>query len=258
MNSKKSLPQTARLIDIVTRLRRECPWDKKQTHRSLLPYLIEEAHEAHEAIGSKKRDLMREELGDLLLQIVLHAELASETKAFDFEAVSRGIADKMVRRHPHVFDKANFSSKGHSARWIALKKKEKPNRTLLSGVPRSLPALQVASRYGEIASSVGFDWPNSTQVLDKVKEELGEFEAEYKKGKRAKKQMEEEMGDLFFSLSNLARHLNIDPEACAKKGSKKFFNRFTAIEKRLAKQKRDNTTLTVEEWEAEWARVKKN
>lgn len=254
---KKSLPEMQRLVHIVSRLRKECPWDRKQTHRSLLPYLIEEAHEAYDAIQSKKTEPMREELGDLLLQIVLHSELASETKSFDLEGVAKAISDKMVRRHPHVFDKKNYTAQGHSQRWIALKQKEKPNRTLLSGVPKSLPGLQVASRYGEIAGSVGFDWPDAPSVLDKVKEEYAEFLAEYKKGKRAKKQMEEELGDLFFSLSNLARHLEIDPEACAKKGTQKFFRRFTAMEKRLAKAGRDSTKLSPAEWEAEWQKAKR-
>ncbi len=259
----KKLTETARLVSIVTRLRKECPWDRKQTHRSLLPYLLEEAHETYEAIQSKKPELMKEELGDLLLQIVLHAELATEKNNFDMEAVSKGIADKMVRRHPHVFDKKNFSTKGHSQRWIQQKKKENPNRTLLSGVPKSLPSLQVASRYGEIASSVGFDWSSAELVFDKVKEELGELQVEVrklkkKKGVATKKAIEEELGDLFFSLANFSRHLGIDPEGCARKGARKFSKRFTQMELQLKKQGLDITDCSAEQLEREWEKVKKN
>jgi len=253
---KNALPETSRLVHIVSRLRKECPWDRKQTHRSLLPYLLEEAHEVYEAIQTKRFSLMKEELGDLLLQIVLHSELANEKAEFNLESVSRAIADKMVRRHPHVFDKGSVSAQGHAQRWLDLKKKEKPERTLLEGVPKSLPSLQVAGRYGEIASSVGFDWKNDRQVWDKVEEEIGELQEELKKRKRNKKRIEEELGDLFFALSQMARHLGLDAEGAAKKGAKKFFSRFTSLEKSLNRQGREPLKCSPEELEAEWEKAK--
>src|SRR5208283_2582430 len=146
--------------EIVHRLRRECPWDRKQTHRSLVPYLLEEAYETVDAIESRKSDLLREELGDLLLQVVLHAELCDEKGEFSFEDVARAIGEKMVRRHPHVFEKQgkkkSTDPKEHQKNWTRLKSKEKPERSLLGGIPHAMPALQLAQRYGEIASSVGF------------------------------------------------------------------------------------------------------
>lgn len=258
----KPLPEISRLVHVVSRLRKECPWDRKQTHKSLLPYLIEEAHEAYEAIQAKNFPMMKEELGDLLLQVVLHSEIAQEKKAFDLEEVARATADKMVRRHPHVFAPGlsraaeKGSAKGHSQRWLQLKKKEKPNRTLLEGVPKSLPSLQVAGRYGEIASSVGFDWKNDKQVWAKVEEELGELQEELKRRKRDKKRVEEELGDLFFALSQMARHLGLDAESCAKNGAKKFFQRFTMVEKSLKGQGREPLECSPAELEEEWEKAK--
>lgn len=248
------MKELERFVGIVSRLRRECPWDRKQTHRSLIRYLVEEAYETIDAIESRDTNALREELGDLLLQVVLHAEIA---KGFDIEAVAKGIADKMVRRHPHVFEagRDRFSKSEHQRRWTELKRKEKPDRGLLDGIPRALPGLNLSQRYGEIAATVGFDWDSASQVLAKVREELAEMEREIKR--RDKKKMAEEMGDLFFALANLARHLGLDADAVARKGALKFGDRFRRLEKL---KKREGKTLgecSAPELEKGWNRVKR-
>lgn len=246
--------ELSRFVGIVARLRRECPWDRKQTHRSLIRYLVEEAYETIDAIESRDRDALREELGDLLLQVVLHAEIA---KDFDLEAVAKGISDKMVRRHPHVFEpkKENFSRKDHQKRWTELKRKEKPDRGLLDGIPRALPGLNLSQRYGEIAATVGFDWKNAPQVFKKVREEMGEMERELKK--KDKKRIAEEMGDLFFALANLARHLGLDADAVARDGAKKFGERFRRLERMKKKEGKTLVECSGPELEKAWDRVKR-
>lgn len=252
---RRVLPETARLLEVVHDLRTQCPWDKKQTHQSLIPYLLEEAYETIDAIRSGKSELFREELGDLLLQVALQSELASESKGFGFEEVSKAIADKMIRRHPHIYANVAFGDvKDHQKRWSELKAKEKPKRTMLEGTPKALPGLQLAQRYGEIAASVGFDWEKKSDVVKKVKEELGELEVELKRGNL--KSIEMELGDLLFTLANLARHLEVNAEEALKKAAKKFATRFTRLEKNQKKMGKNLSQCTKEELEEEWVRVK--
>jgi tetrapyrrole methylase family protein / MazG family protein len=257
--SRNGLKETERLLKVVYDLRRKCPWDRKQTHRTLIPYLVEEAYETVDAIESGDEDALREELGDLLLQVVLHAELESQKRRFTFEDVARGIAEKMIRRHPHVYKNEAVASnlKGHSRNWTKLKELEKPKKTLLEGTPRALPGLQLAQRYGEIAASVGFDWEKASQVLDKVKEELGELETELRRRKKRKVAIELELGDLFFSLANLARHLGVDADAAARKSAAKFADRFTKIEKKKRAEGKSLTDCTMEELDRAWESVKR-
>lgn len=253
-----NVPELQRLIEIVTELRAKCPWDRKQTHRSLLRYLLEEAYETVEAIESGSKDALREELGDLLLQVVLHAEIARGKGNFSIEDVARGIADKMVRRHPHVFgDEVGLSDRDHQKRWTELKKKEKPDRGLLAGQPKGMPSLQLAQRYGEIAGTVGFDWQNAKQVWQKVEEELDELKTEVKRRRPDKKAMQEELGDLFFSLSQLARHLGLDAEAAARQSTVKFSDRFERVEKEYRQRDEKLTDASIAELEAAWQRAKK-
>src|SRR5688572_12086259 len=154
-----SLKETQRLLEVVHDLRTKCPWDRKQTHKTLVPYLLEEAYETIDAIDGGSPDEFREELGDFLLQVRLHAGNATERMGFRFEDVAKAIADKMVRRHPHIYGDVKYTSpKQHKKLWTELKAKEKPKRSRLDGIPRAMPALQLSQRYGEIASSVGFDW----------------------------------------------------------------------------------------------------
>jgi MazG family protein len=255
---KPPTQNTQQLLEIVRRLRAECPWDKKQTHRSLLPYLLEESYEALEALQAGDVTSMREELGDLLLQIALHSEIASEKGWFTFEEVAKAIGEKMVRRHPHVFEKERTGSKKqHSQRWTELKQKEKPKRSLLEGTPKSMPSLQLSQRYGEITSSVGFDWPDAKGVLKKLDEEAKELKAELKLGKRNKKRIAEELGDLLFTIANLARHLGINAEESAKAAARKFATRFETIETEAKSKGVRLASLSPKEWEKHWQNAKR-
>lgn len=251
MNSE--LVAIDKLLKIVHELRTKCPWDKKQTHKSLTRYLLEEAHESVEAIESGNYQNIKEELGDVLLQVVLHSEIAQEKGKFSFEEVCHVISEKMVRRHPHVFG-SDPIPKNNSKKWSELKAKEKPKRKLLEGTPRSLPALVLAQRYGEIASSVGFDWETPSQVLLKVKEEVKELEVEVKR--KNKKKAEEELGDLLFALTSLARHLKLDSEAALRKSSKKFKKRIEKVEALVKKQGKQMKDCSPKELDAVWEKVK--
>jgi len=252
----KKIPQTEKLISIVARLRKECPWDRKQTHRSLLPYLLEEAYETIEAIRSKDAKAMQEELGDLLLQVVLHCEIASENLGFDFEAVAKGIGEKMVRRHPHVFAAKKTAAGKHGQQWTELKQKEKPRKSLLEGTPRSMPALQLAQRYGEISSSVGFDWDDADGAWEKLQEELGELQTELKARQRNRKRVAEELGDVAFCLANLARHLGINAELAGRDAAVKFSKRFAKMEAQARKGGARLAKWSPQEWEAAWQKAK--
>ena len=250
-------PETERFIGVVRRLRKECPWDKKQTHRSLTRYLVEEAFEAVDALRSSDVEAMREELGDVLLQVVLHAAIAEETGGFDMESIARGIADKMVRRHPHVFDPASVAGDGKalSLRWTELKQKEKPNRGLLDGIPKALPGLLLAQRYGEIAASVDFDWENARQVVAKLQEELDELRGAMRKAKRA--EIEEELGDLLFTAANVARHYKLDADEAARKAARKFGDRFRKMEAEAKRQGTVFSKMSRAEKEALWEFAKR-
>jgi MazG family protein len=256
------LEETRRLLKVVYDLRRKCPWDRKQTHKTLIPYLVEEAYETIDAIESGKKEDLREELGDLLLQVVLHTELESQRRRFDFEDVARTIAEKMIHRHPHIYKKAEAASnlKQHVANWTKLKNEQRPKKLLLEGIPRALPGLHLAQRYGEIASSVGFDWDSAAEVLVKVREELRELEREIKRkgAKKKRAAVEMELGDLFFTLANLARHLGLDADAAARKSAAKFGDRFTRLEKKKRKQGKRLVDCSMDELEAGWRQIKRS
>jgi MazG family protein len=257
MKKTTPLPETDRFLKVVKRLRKECPWDKKQTHKSLKKYLIEEAFEASEAIETGKTEEIAEELGDVLLQVVLHSEIASEKKTFNFESVAKKIADKMISRHPHVFKGEKVgSAKAFQSRWAEFKKKESPGKNLLEGTPTSMPALLLCERYSEKAATVGFDWSNVEQVWEKVVEEVGELKAEVFSKRRNKEKISEELGDLFFALTNLSRHLGINAEACAKESAAKFKKRFGLMEKKLSAEATPLKNLTLAQWDKEWELAK--
>ncbi len=255
---ERPTPHTQKLLDIVAELRKKCPWDRKQTHKTLVPYLLEEAYETLEAIREGDAKALREELGDLLLQIVLHAEIAAGKGAFDFEAVARGIGEKMVRRHPHVFaSEKTQSGRAHSQRWSELKQQEKPKKSLLQGTPKSMPALQLSQRYGEIVSSVGFDWDDPKEVWKKLEEEIGELQAELRARKRNKKRVAEELGDVIFVIANLARHLGLNAEVAGRDAAVKFAGRFEKIETEMREKGTRLSSLTADGWEAAWQRAKR-
>ena len=242
-----------KLINIVKKLRAPngCDWDREQTHKSLIPYLLEETYEVIEAINNNDYEALKEELGDLLLHIIFQAELASEKKMFKIDNSINNINNKLINRHPHIFDGNNVDSytKGN---WELSKQKEKNRESVLDGVPKYLPALIKSRRIQEKASSVGFDWEDLNQVMDKVDEELSEL----KEAIRINKGKEEELGDLLFAIVNLSRHLNIDPENSLNKAIDKFSNRFHKIEIKLKKENIKIKDLTLEELDIIWNKIK--
>tara|TARA_B100001142_G_scaffold285453_1_gene299768 strand:+ start:4931 stop:5677 length:747 start_codon:yes stop_codon:yes gene_type:complete len=239
-----------KLIEIVKKLRSPngCDWDKEQTHQSLIPYLLEETHEVIEAIENKDYDALKEELGDLILHVIFQADLASDKNKFSVDDLLSGINKKLINRHPHIF--SNNSDGSYKKRsWEATKKKEKNRDSVLDGVPRSLPALLLSRRIQEKAAGVGFDWDNNNQVLDKVDEEVSELKESMIKNEG----IDEELGDVLFSLVNLSRHLDIDPELSLKRSTEKFMKRFKAIEKEV-----DIEKLSLEELDEIWNKNKKD
>jgi len=221
------------LVEIMTRLRACCPWDREQTHESLLPYLVEEAHEVVEAVDERDPKKLCEELGDLLLQIVFHAQIASERGQFAVADVIDALANKMIRRHPHVFGDASISTTQEQMKsWELLKTQEaaiKHRESLLDGIPKSLPSLLGAQRMQEKAGTVGFDWPRTKGVVEKVDEELRELRVAVRSGERD--HVREELGDVLFTIVNLARRLGVDAEAALRAANGKFRERFAAMER---------------------------
>ncbi len=248
------------LVQIMARLRAPggCPWDREQTHASIKPYLIEEAYEVAEAIDTGDFDELRKELGDLLLQIVFHAEMAREAGRFTIEDVVRGINEKMVRRHPHVFADASVEDAGEVLRnWSKIKSEERKNtadRSVLAGVPRALPALSRAHRLGEKASHVGFDWQHASDVVPKLREELAELEEALDGGDPDR--IEAELGDLLFAASSLGRHLSLHSEDALQRASDRFLKRFRYIEEQLLSQGKDIHATSPEELDSLWREAK--
>jgi ATP diphosphatase len=230
-----------------------CPWDAEQTHESLVPNLIEEAYETVDTIRRGDREHLKEELGDLLLQVLFHSELAAEDGAFDLDEVARGISDKLVRRHPHVFGSSGADDTEAVLRqWDAIKRAEKgeEHTPFLHGVGKGLPALLRAAKLQKKASKVGFDWPDAAGVIAKIREELGELEAELAAGDD--EALAAELGDLLFSVVNLARFRKLDPEVLMATANAKFEQRFAAMEARLEAAGRTLEDAGLEEMEAAW------
>jgi ATP diphosphatase len=252
-------PPIARLVAVMARLRDPaggCPWDLAQDFASIAPYTIEEAHEVADAIARGAWDELRAELGDLLLQVVYHARIAEERGLFSFDDVARGIADKMVVRHPHVFAAAPppTDAAAQSAAWEAAKAAERGTAGALAGVALGLPALVRAVKLQARAARVGFDWPDAGPVLDKIAEEARELAEARRRGGR--EGVAEEFGDLLFALANLARHLGIDPEAALRGANAKFARRFAAIEAALAARGLRPEDSTLAEMDALWEAAK--
>lgn len=249
------------LVRIMHRLRSPggCPWDGEQTHASIKPYTIEEAYEVAEAIDDGDDGELCTELGDLLLQIVFHAEMAGERNAFTVADVIAAISEKMVRRHPHVFADVQVSGSDEVLRnWSRIKADErraKGDASALAGVPRAMPALLRAQRLGEKASHAGFDWSGTPGVLDKLREELGELEEAVASGDRD--HAAAELGDLLYAATSLARHLGVVAEDALKGAADRFTNRFRHMEATLAEQQRDVHTASAEELDALWEAAKR-
>jgi nucleoside triphosphate diphosphatase len=249
----------AALIEIMAALRTPgsgCPWDLEQSFATIAPYTIEEAYEVADAVARGDLDDLRDELGDLLLQVAFHARMAQEAGAFDFGDVVYAITQKLLRRHPHVFgDAGNLSTDAVNTQWERIKAEEKAERGsgrggVLAGVPVALPALSRALKLQAKAGQVGFDWNDPLAVLAKIREEADEIEAEIADGRRD--EAAEEVGDLLFAVVNLARHLNVDPEAALRATNAKFERRFAAIERALAARGKSPADSTLAEMDALW------
>lgn len=247
-----------KLLQIMAVLRSEggCPWDREQTRETLKPYLLEETYEVMEAIDEGDPENIREELGDLLFQIVFHCRLGWELGEFDMQDVIEKISSKMVGRHPHVFGDAVFNTSAEVLQqWEDRKKEEGKNRdSILEGVPKQLPSLSRARKIQSRASKVGFDWTSVSDVLDKLEEELREFRAALDRKKQ--NEIEDELGDVFFSLVNVARFVGVDPEDALRKTISKFISRFRYIEMKAADQGRGLADMTLKEMDALWEEAK--
>ena len=265
----ESLPREpmARLLAVMAWLRNRqhgCPWDVEQTFRTIAPYTIEEAYEVADAIDRDDLGALKEELGDLLLQVVYHAQMAHESGAFGFADVASAIADKMVDRHPHVFGDARVATaEAQTMSWEARKAIERAAKRAgaepagaLDGVARALPALLRAEKIQKRAARVGFDWKQTGLVIDKIEEELGELRAELEAGDVDQARLTDELGDVLFAVANLARHCKIDPEAALRATNDKFERRFRHIERRLGETDRKPADATLEEMEALWQEAK--
>ena len=251
-----------KLLEVMKALRDPdtgCPWDVEQDFSTIAPYTIEEAYEVADAIARDDHDGLRDELGDLLLQVVFHARMAEEGGLFDFDDVAGGIADKMVRRHPHVFgSEAERAAGPVDGSWERIKAEERADSeedSVLAGVARALPALKRAQKLGKRAATVGFDWPELAGVRDKIHEELAELEDAV--AGRDAGDIGEEFGDLLFSVVNLARHLGVDPESALSAANRKFESRFREMERAIAADGRAPKKLSLAELEQEWRAAKK-
>ncbi|MBF0169592.1 MAG: nucleoside triphosphate pyrophosphohydrolase [Nitrospinae bacterium] len=251
-----------RLVGVMARLRSPggCPWDAEQTHESLKPYLLEETYEVLEAIDGGSMPTLRDELGDLILQVVFHAQLAHERGDFTAADVCHAISDKLIRRHPHVFGAAHAPTPGAVVtQWEKIKKTEeghKERTSALDGVPAAMPSLARAYKIGKKAARAGFDWANVDGAFEKVEEELAEFRAAF--AERDVKHMEEELGDLLFSLVNVARFMEVNPEEALRKTIGKFIRRFAHVEARIEASGKELGEATLAEMDALWDEAKKN
>jgi XTP/dITP diphosphohydrolase len=251
----EQLNALGRLLDIMDELREKCPWDREQTFESIRNNTIEETYELADAILQKNKTEIKKELGDLLLHIVFYSKMGSEDGSFDIKDVANAICDKLIFRHPHVFGTVDVNNNSETVKknWEELKIKE-GNKSVLGGVPQSLPALIKANRIQEKARAVGFDWDKRTQVWEKVEEELNELKVEIEK--MDKEKTTAEFGDLFFSLVNAARLYDVDPETALELTNLKFIRRFNFLESKTLKQGRKLKNMTLDEMNAIWEEAK--
>ncbi|MES2479016.1 MAG: nucleoside triphosphate pyrophosphohydrolase [Bacteroidota bacterium] len=246
----------SRLITILDELRRRCPWDKKQTIQSLRPQTIEELYELTDAIENERWTDIKEELGDLLLHILFYSKIADEEGKFSFGEVVQSVSNKLVSRHPHIYESVQVNDEEDVKRnWEKIKLKE-GKKSVLSGVPNAMPAMIKALRIQEKSKQVGFEWDNIGQVKEKVEEEFEELEQAIFTGDRDK--IEDEMGDVFFALVNYARFANIDPEQALERTNKKFIRRFQFIEQKAAVLEKNLESMSLEEMDAIWNEAKRN
>ena len=252
---KEKLAAFERLLNIMDDLRAQCPWDKEQTIESLRYLTIEETYELSEAILDKDMDDIKKELGDLMLHLVFYAKIGSETGHFDIKDVLDGISEKLIHRHPHIYGDVKVNdAEDVKNNWEKIKLGEKDRKSVLDGVPISLPSMVKAYRMQEKVKGVGFDWENADEVWKKVIEEIEELKDEVKNGDPQKK--EDEFGDLMFSLINYARFINVNPEDALERTNKKFAKRFQYIEEQAKKNDKPLKEMTLEEMDAFWNEAK--
>lgn len=262
---KEPLPRLLAIMAWLRDRQHGCPWDIDQTFRTIAPYTIEEAYEVADAIERDDMAALKEELGDLLLQVVYHSQIASEAKSFSFDDVAAAIADKMVDRHPHVFGDMDIrTADAQTVSWEARKAAERAAKSsgqeeaagALDGVARALPALMRAEKIQKRAARVGFDWSTIGPVIDKIEEELKELRAELEAGKVEPTRVADELGDVLFAVANLARHCKVEPEVALRATNDKFEKRFRHIERVLAETGRKPADASLEEMEALWQEAK--
>ncbi|KSA14574.1 nucleoside triphosphate pyrophosphohydrolase [Maribacter dokdonensis] len=253
-NRKEQLQALDRLLTIMDELREQCPWDKKQTMQSLRHLTIEETYELGDAILDNDLNEVKMELGDVLLHIIFYSKIGSETNDFDIADVANAICDKLVNRHPHIYEDVKVLNEDDVKRnWEQIKLKE-GKKSVLEGVPRSLPALVKANRIQDKVAGVGFDWEEPQQVFEKVQEELGELQEEVQKGDIEK--IEAEFGDVLFSMINYARFLGVNPENALERTNKKFIKRFQYLENSAKEIGKDMKDMTLEEMDIYWNKAK--
>jgi len=245
----------SRLLTIMDELREQCPWDRKQTYDSLRYLTIEEMYELSDAILDKDMNEIKKELGDVLLHIVFYARIASETNNFDIADVIHSLCDKLVHRHPHIYGDVKVANeKEVKANWEKLKLKE-GNKSVLEGVPKSLPAIVKAFRIQEKVRGIGFDWDDKSQLWDKVLEEIDELKVEVKKGDTDR--IESEFGDVLFALTNYARFVDVNPEDALERTNKRFIKRFQIMENEIRENGLDMTEMSLTEMDVYWEKAKK-
>ncbi|WP_019039378.1 nucleoside triphosphate pyrophosphohydrolase [Psychroflexus tropicus] len=250
----KQLKAFERLLDIMDELREKCPWDKKQTMESLRNLTMEEVYELGDAILDKDSTEIKKELGDVLLHIVFYSKIGSETKDFDIAEVINALCEKLINRHPHIYGDVKAEDENQvKVNWEKLKLKE-GNKSVLSGVPKSLPALIKASRIQDKVAGVGFDWEKPEQVFEKVEEELSELQEEVNQNQQDK--IESEFGDVLFSMINYARFLKVDPETALERTNKKFISRFQYLEKKAKEHNLDLSKMSLSEMDKFWNEAK--
>lgn len=266
--SETAAREFERLVEVVAELRgpEGCPWDRKQTYRSLRPFVLEEAYEVLEAIDRDDVEALGEEIGDLVFEGVLLAQLAAEAGAFTIADSLRSITDKLIRRHPHVFGRESKAASAEEVLglWEAAKARERTGqdseKTILGGVPGTLPALLAAHEMSTRAAAVGFDWERAPDVVAKIQEEVDELRIEVEAAAAGgdRRAVEEEMGDLLFAIANLSRKLGVEPEAALRQANAKFRRRFTVMERRVASRGGTLQEMTLDSLESEWRRAKQD
>lgn len=259
MDKEKAAKNFIKFLGIIEKLRGPggCPWDKEQTHESLLPYFLEETYEVIESIEEKEWGTLKEELGDIMLHVALQSQIAFEKKRFDIVDTLDSVNEKLVKRHPHVFSKRdNVASSDAKKNWEFMKHKEKKRKSRLDGVPSNLPALNRASRLQQKASYVGFDWKNIDGVWEKLDEELNELKSAIKNNDE--QNIGEEIGDVLFTIVNLARHLNVQSEDELRKANKKFVERFKKVESFVKIEGLDFENLSTQKLDEIWGKIKKD